>query len=552
MDKRARITLLDSTLRDGAQGEGISFSVADKLGIVEALDELGVDYIEAGNPGSNPKDAEFFKLARNLKLANSSVVAFGSTKRRDVIAKNDIQLRSLLDADTETVVIFGKSWDFHVERVLGASLPENLDMIRESVAFLKAEGRRVILDAEHFFDGYAANPAYALECLGAAIDGGTECLVLCDTNGGSLPSAVTAGVGAALSLVNRIKPGLGIGIHAHNDSGLAVANSLAAVEAGAVHVQGVLAGFGERCGNANLSTIAANLRFKMSLDCLREDSLPGLTKAVRRVAGIANISIDEGMPYVGLHAFAHKAGMHIDAVLKSPKSFEHVNPESVGGERRFLASEVGGRSVVMERLKTMMPQTTKSDPAVHAAVARLKEMEQLGYQYEGAEASLDLLLRKSSGAYVPFFELIRYRTTGERTPTEGTHVERFSGSHAMVQLSVGGIVEIQAAEGDGPVHALDIALRKALARFYPSLAGMRLADFKVRVLDGGDATAATVRVLIESADSSGAWTTVGVSTDIIEASWIALVDSIEYKLYRDGAKVPVQEAALSVPAEQAV
>jgi 2-isopropylmalate synthase len=552
MATRTRITLLDSTLRDGAQGEGISFSVADKLGIVEALDELGVDYIEAGNPGSNPKDAEFFKLARNLKLANSRVVAFGSTKRRDVPAKDDGQLRSLLDAETETVVIFGKSWDFHVERVLGASLPENLDMIRESVAFLKAEGRRVIFDAEHFFDGYAANPAYALKCLEAAIEGGTECLVLCDTNGGRLPSAVTAGVVSALGVVNRIKPGLGIGIHAHNDSGLAVANSLTAVDAGAIHVQGVLAGFGERCGNANLSTIAANLKFKMSLDCLGEDSLAGLTKAVRRVAGIANISIDEGMPYVGLHAFAHKAGMHIDAVLKSPKSFEHVNPESVGGERRFLASEVGGRSVVMERLKTMMPQTTKGDPAVYAAVARLKEMEQLGYQYEGAEASLDLLLRKSSGAYVPFFELIRYRTTGERTPTEGSRVERFSGSHAMVQISVDGIVEIQAAEGDGPVHALDIALRKALARFYPSLAGMRLTDFKVRVLDGGDATAATVRVLIESADSSGAWTTVGVSTDIIEASWIALVDSIEYKLYRDGANVPVQETMIAVPAEQAV
>ena len=540
MQSNLRVTLLDSTLRDGAQGEGISFSVADKVGIVSALDELGVDYIEAGNPGSNPRDAEFFRLAQGLRLGHARVVAFGSTRRKDSRAEADAQLRSLLDAQTGTVVMFGKSWDFHVERVLCATLEQNLAMIRDSVAFLRSEGREVIFDAEHYFDGFAANPAYALSCLRAAIEGGADCLVLCDTNGGRLPPDIEAGVGAALALARVAGPGAVIGIHAHNDSGLAVANSMAAVVAGARHVQGTLVGFGERCGNANLSTIAANLRLKLGMDCLREDSLSGLYRSVRRVAEIANVSIDEGMPYVGLKAFAHKAGMHVDAVLKSPASFEHVSPGGVGNERRILASEVGGRSVIFERLRKILPDSQKSDPAVAAALARLKERESLGYQYEGTEASLDLLLRKASGAYEPFFELLRYRTIGERSAGDAA---RFSGAHAMVQLSVGGMVEMQAAEGDGPVHALDLALRKALALFYPSLAGMRLSDFKVRVLDGSGATASSVRVLIESSDADGAWTTVGVSTDIIEASWLALVDSVEHKLYKDGVRAPAAMAA---------
>jgi len=539
-----RVTLLDSTLRDGAQGEGISFSVADKLGIVDALDELGVDLIEAGNPGSNPKDKEFFKEAAGLRLRNARVAAFGSTRRKGVVASEDAQLRSLLDAGTETVVMFGKSWDFHVERVLGASLEENLEMIWDSVAYLRSEGRRVIFDSEHFFDGFAANPAYALDCLRSAVEGGAECLALCDTNGGSLPEAVAAGVEAAMGLSRVAGPAVTVGIHAHNDSGLAVANSLSAVRAGALHVQGTLVGFGERCGNANLSTIAANARLKLGLDCLRGNGLAGLSRAVRRVAEIANVTLDEGMPYVGLKAFAHKAGMHVDAVLKSPSSFEHVEPEGVGNERRILASEVGGRSVVMERLRKILPDAQKGDPAVGRALERLKDMERLGYQYEGAEASLSLLLRKSSGAYEPYFELVRYRTTGERSPAQSGDAVAARGTaqaHAMVQLTVGGVEEIQAAVGDGPVHALDQALRRALARFYPSLEGMRLADFKVRVIDGSGATAATVRVLIESRDSDCAWTTVGVSTDVIEASWLALVDSIEYKLEKDGVKAPLTQ-----------
>jgi 2-isopropylmalate synthase len=518
----SRITVLDSTLRDGAQGEGISFSITDKLNIARALDELGVDLIEAGNPGSNPKDLDFFKEARGLGLKCAQLAAFGSTRRRGVKCEEDEGLASLIGADTPVVVVFGKSWDLHVKHVLKASLEENLGMIRDTVAYLKASGRRVIYDAEHFFDGFAADGEYALSTLRAAAEAGAECLVLCDTNGGSLPDSV----GELTSRVVK-EIGLPVGIHAHNDSGLAVANSLAAVKAGAVHAQGTLVGFGERCGNANLSTLVADFALKMGLDCLQPDSLPKLSRITRRVAEIANVNFDEGMPYVGLKAFAHKAGMHVDAVLKTSLSFEHVAPETVGNERRILASEVGGRSVILERLKRLDPTATKESPLVAQVVKRLKEMERHGYQFEGADASLDLLMRKAAGKYKPFFELGHYRTIGE-PPSEGK-----LSAQALVKVRVDGEDAISAAEGDGPVHALDLALRKALEKFYPSLGSMRLTDFKVRVLDTKSATAATVRVLIESTDGDIAWTTVGVSTDVIEASWIALVDSIEYKLIND-------------------
>jgi 2-isopropylmalate synthase len=518
----SRIAVLDSTLRDGAQGEGISFSVTDKLNIVRALDELGVDIIEAGNPGSNPKDLDFFREASSLELKNATLAAFGSTRRRGLSCEADEGLASLLGAGTQVVVIFGKSWDLHVKQVLKVSLEENLAMIRETVAYLAASGRRVVYDAEHFFDGYEADGEYAMSSLRAASEAGAECLVLCDTNGGSLPGRVA-------ELTAKVVKELGrpVGIHAHNDSGLAVANSLAAVQSGAVHVQGTLAGFGERCGNANLSTLAADLSLKLGLDCLEPDSLPKLSRITRRVAEIANVNFDEGMPYVGLRAFAHKAGMHVDAVTKTSLSFEHVSPESVGNERRILASEVGGRSVILERVKKLDPTATKESPLVAQVVKRLKEMERLGYQFEGADASLELLMRKAAGKYKPFFELGHYRTIGEQ-PTEGK-----LSAQALVKIRVDGEEAISAAEGDGPVHALDLALRKALEKFYPSLAAMRLKDFKVRVLDSNSATAATVRVLIESTDGDDAWTTVGVSPDIIEASWLALVDSIEYKLISD-------------------
>jgi len=517
-----RIAFLDSTLRDGAQGEGISFSVADKIAIVRTLDELGLDFIEAGNPGSNPKDLEFFKEARSLDLKSAQLVAFGSTRRRGVACEDDEALKSLVEAGTEIVVIFGKSWDLHVKEVLKVTLEENLKMIESTIAFLKKAGRRVIYDAEHFFDGCAADEKYAFETLKAAAAAGAECLVLCDTNGGSLPDRVgelTARVVAEI--------GKNVGIHAHNDSGLAVANSLAAVKAGAVHVQGTLVGFGERCGNANLSTIAANVSLKMGLECLKPDSLQHLYHATRRVAEIANVTMDEGMPYVGMRAFAHKAGMHVDAVVKTSLSFEHVSPETVGNSRRILASEVGGRSVILERMKKLDPSVTKESPIVAQVVKRLKEMERLGYQFEGADASLELLMRKAAGKYKPFFELGHYRIIGEQ-PTPGK-----LSSQAMVKIHVDGENAITAAEGDGPVHALDLALRKALEKFYPSLANMRLTDFKVRVLDSKAASGAAVRVLIESSDGEDVWTTVGASTDIIEASYIALVDSIEYKLISD-------------------
>ena len=518
----SRIAVLDSTLRDGAQGEGISFSVTDKLNIARALDELGVDIIEAGNPGSNPKDLEFFKEARGLELQHAVLAAFGPTRRRGAKCQEDEGLKSLLSADTPIVVLFGKSWDLHVKQVLKASLEENLEMIRDTVAHCRAAGRRVIYDAEHFFDGYKADGSYALSTLRAAAEAGAECLVLCDTNGGSLPGVV----GELTSRVLK-EIGLPVGIHTHNDSGLAVANALASVQAGATQVQGTLVGFGERCGNANLSTLTADIVLKLGLECLRPNSLPNLSRVTRRVAEIANVNFDEGLPYVGLHAFAHKGGMHVDAVAKTPISFEHVPPETVGNARRILASEVGGRSVVLDRVKRLDPTATKDSPLVAQVVKRLKEMERLGYQFEGADASLDILMRKAAGKYKPFFELGRYRTIGEE-PAEG----RVS-AQAMVKIRVEGEDAISAAEGDGPVNALDLALRKALERFYPALASMRLTDYKVRVLDTMGATAASVRVLIESSDGETAWTTVGVSTDIIEASWLALVDSIEYKLIND-------------------
>jgi 2-isopropylmalate synthase len=518
----SRIAVLDSTLRDGAQGEGISFSVTDKVNIAKALDDLGVDLIEAGNPGSNPKDLDFFREAKGLALKNATLAAFGSTRRRGIKCEEDEGLRSLLGADTPVVVIFGKSWNLHVTQVLKASLEENVGMIRDTVAYLVAAGRRVIYDAEHFFDGYAADAGYALKTLRAAAEAGAECLVLCDTNGGSLPGRV-----GELSALVLKELGLPVGIHAHNDAGLAVANSLASVAAGATQVQGTLVGFGERCGNANLSTLAANLTLKMGLECLRPDSLPKLSRATRRVAEIANVSFDEGLPYVGLHAFAHKAGMHVDAVTKTPISFEHVPPETVGNDRRILASEVGGRSVILDRVKRLDPTATKESPLVSQVVKRLKEMERLGYQFEGADASLEILMRKAAGKYKPFFELGHYRTIGEQ-PTEGK-----LSAQALVKIRVDGEDAISAAEGDGPVNALDLALRKALLKFYPALSTMRLTDYKVRVLDTQGASAASVRVLIESSDGEAAWTTVGVSTDIIEASWLALVDSIEYKLIND-------------------
>lgn len=532
------ITVLDSTLRDGAQGEGISFSLQDKLSIVQTLDELGVHYIEAGNPASNPKDADFFSSVRGvqikghstkqtkLSLKNAELVAFGSTRRKDLNCDKDPQLQALLAAETPVVSIFGKSWLKQVKGILKTDQQQNLDMIYESVKFLASNGRKVIFDAEHFFDGWKENGEYALKTLEAAIDGGASIITLCDTKGGSMPLDIYQSV---VTVVRKLVRRAEIGIHTHNDAGLAVANSLMAVQAGASHVQGTLLGFGERAGNANLSAIMANLELKLGYTCLPEGKIELLTPLCRRIAEITNISLNQGLPYIGANAFAHKAGMHSDAVAKDPAAYEHIKPEMVGNERVILISEVSGRSAISEKIRAIEPSLTKDSPEVAAIVKRVKDLEKTGYQFEGAEGSFNLLVRKSLGSYKPFFHLEYYKVIGEQ-PEPGNPVTSF----AQVKLSVNGEMIITAGEGDGPVHALDVALRSALEKFYPVVRTMHLTDYKVRVIDSRDATAAHVRVLVETTDGHNVWTTVGVSTDIIEASWLALVDSFEYKLISSG------------------
>lgn len=523
------VEIFDSTLRDGAQGEGISFSVQDKLNIVKTLDELGISYIEAGNPGSNPKDLEFFQEVKKIKLQNARLVAFGATRRKDISVESDVNLQSLLVAETSHVAIFGKSWDFQVREILKASLEENLSMIYETVAFLTKNNRKVIFDAEHFFDGYKANPEYALMSLKSAVKGGAICLSLCDTNGGTMPSQIKEIVE---KVVKEFAPeGVTIGIHTHNDTGMAVANSIIAVEAGAGQVQGTFIGIGERTGNANLSTIIPNLELKLGYKCLPEGNIRLLTPYARRIAEIANVTLEETMPYVGQTAFAHKAGMHIDAVTKNTTAYEHVSPELVGNERVFLMSEVAGRSMIIEKIKKFDKTITKDSPVAAAIIQQVKELEHEGYQFEGADGSFELLVRKAIGKYQPFFKLHYYKILGEQPP-----LDKSLCSFAQLKIEVDGKEEITAGEGDGPVHALDVALRKALEHFFPAVADIRLTDYKVRVLDSKSATAARVRVLIESTDGVDQWATVGVSPDVMAASWQALVDSFEYKLIKDVEK----------------
>jgi 2-isopropylmalate synthase len=518
------VEVFDTTLRDGAQGDGISFSVQDKLAVIEALDELGVAWIESGNPGSNPKDIEFFKQAKNLRPRNARLCAFGSTRKKGIAARDDEQLCGLLAADMETVVIFGKSSALHVRNVLKAGLDENLDMIAETIDFLKREGRAVFFDAEHFFDGLEQDRDYALAAIGAAADAGAVRIILCDTNGGSFPAAIGAGVRAAAERIGG-KDGPVLGIHAHNDSGLAIACSLAAIEAGCRQVQGTLLGFGERCGNTCLAALIPSLEQKMGLRCLPDGHLASLTEISRRVAEIANITLNDDTPYIGAHAFSHKAGMHADAILKVSASFEHIDPALVGNGRRFLMSEQGGRAAIAERVRKLDAGIGKSHPAIAALSRRLKALEAEGWAFEGADASFEILVLKELGLYKSFFDIIAYRVQSEHPA--GKLMEC---CHAWVKVFVNGQYEIAAAEGDGPVNALDGALRRSLLRFYPQLAKVRLSDYKVRVIDGKDATAAKVRVLIESTDGASSWITVGVSADIIDASRLALADSIEYAL----------------------
>ena len=518
-----KIMIFDSTLRDGAQAEGISFTVEDKIKIARALDDLGVDYIEAGNPGSNPKDLAFFThFAKEDSLKNAKLIAFGSTRRKGITAAEDNNVNAMLEADTEAICIFGKSWDFHVTEILRAELDENLAMIRDTISFFKERGKEAIFDAEHFFDGYKRNPKYAMASLTAAMEGGADALVLCDTNGGCFPAEI-------FEIVKKVtaKFSMPIGIHTHNDCEMAVANSIMAVEAGATHVQGTFTGFGERCGNANLSAIIPSLQLKKGYDCVFPEAMQNLTTVARYISEIANISHNERAAYTGQTAFAHKGGMHIDAVSKAAESFEHINPAAVGNERKYLMSEVAGRSLLLTKIQQVNPSLLKDSPETVAIIQELKELEQKGYQFEGAESSFDLYIRKQLGKYKPLFELVNFKTIGEQPHLEGL------GASAVIKITVNGETEITAAEGNGPVNALDKALRKALEKFYPELSKVQLTDYKVRVLDSTSATASRVRVLIESSDGKDSWTTVGVSTDIIEASWLALVDSIEYKLIQD-------------------
>lgn len=521
-----RLYVLDSTLRDGAQGEGISFSVRDKLAVAAALDALGVDYIEAGNPASNPKDEEFFREAATLRFRHARLTAFGSTRRKGISAAEDEGIKSLLSAGTPAVTVFGKAWDLHVAEILKVSPEENLAMIADTVAYLKAQGREVIFDAEHFFDGCKHNPGYALAAIEAAANAGADSVCLCDTNGGCFPDEIEEFTRLA---AGRVK--CRVGIHTHNDGGMAVANSVAAVKAGATEVQGTLIGIGERCGNANLSAIIANLGLKRGYECLNGEAMTGLTPACRKIAEIANVRLNSSMPYVGKSAFTHKAGMHIDGVSKKPGSFEHVPPESVGNERRFLMSEVAGRSTVVGLVQKFAPELDKNSAITAEIVKKVKDLEYRGYQFEGAEASFELLVRKSLGTYKPFFAIEMFKTIGEQIPGEDLRP-----ATALVKIRVGDSEEISAAEGNGPVNALDKALRKALETFYPGLKEFYLADYKVRILDSRETSSAKTRVLIESGDGKDVWTTVGVSRDIIEASLIALIDAVEYKLIKDGIR----------------
>lgn len=522
------VDIFDSTLRDGSQGEGLSFSVDDKLRIVRLLDELGVSYIEAGNPGSNVKDLSFFQALESVSLHNARIVAFGSTRRAGCSCEEDKNLASLLSANVDHVAIFGKAWDFQVTEVLHITLEENLELISSSVRYLKEKGKTVFFDAEHFFDGYKASSQYALACLDAALSGGADCLVLCETRGGMLPDEVYEMTKA----VTARYPDTYIAIHTHNDSGCAVASSIMAVKAGAGQVQGTLLGIGERCGNADLSTVIADLELKLGIRCI-SGRLDSLNQTCRAVAALCNINIPHGTPYVGSSAFAHKGGMHIDGVLKDPRSFEHIRPEAVGAERRLLMSEVSGRALLMNRIEKIKPGLAKDSSQVVRLMEILKEREAEGYQYEGAENSFDVIIYKELFPSEPFFSFVHYQTIGSlpyADPESGA-------SHtALVKARVRGESAIAGAEGRGPVNALDKALRAVLEQFYPSLRTVHLTDYKVRVLDGLDATASRVRVLIDSTDGCDTWSTIGVSSDIIKASFLALSDSIEYKLFKDRTK----------------
>lgn len=513
----AKVFIYDTTLRDGAQREGISMSVDDKMKIARRLDAFGVDYIEGGWPGSNPKDIAFFERARKLELKNAKLCAFGMTAHKSTPPEEDANLRAMLDAGTPVVTVVGKTWDLHVFDVLETTLENNLRMIRDSVAYLKANGREVIYDAEHFFDGFKANRGYALQTLQAAVEGGADTVVLCDTNGGTLPWEVEDAARAVQAALDAP-----LGIHTHDDAGCGVANTLAAVRAGVRHVQGTINGYGERVGNANLCTILPDLQLKMGLVCVPDENLALLTALSHYVAEVANLPRHSHAPFVGESAFAHKGGIHVAAVLKNEDSYQHIDPARVGNARRTLVSELSGRGNVLDKSREFGVQVD-SDQA-REALAQIKELEAQGFTFESAEASVSVLLRQMQPDYRPPFELIDFLVVVEHRQGRGMLAE------ASVKVRIGDRVVHTAAEGNGPVSALDAALRKALADEYPAIEKVRLADYKVRILDSENGTGAAVRVLIDTKNGSRRWSTVGASTNIIEASWRALADSMAYAL----------------------
>ncbi|WP_218080727.1 citramalate synthase [Anthocerotibacter panamensis] len=521
------ITLYDTTLRDGSQREGISLSVEDKLRIAHRLDQIGVHFIEGGWPGANPKDVQFFWELKKQPLRHTQVVAFCSTRRPGCAAANDDLLSHVLAAGTSWVTIFGKSWDLHVKDSLKTTLPENLAMIQDTIAYLRSQGRRVIYDAEHFFDGYRHNPAYALATLECAQASGAEWLVLCDTNGGMLPTQIQA---MMAGLADRMQ--VPLGIHTHNDAGTAVANALVAVEQGVRMVQGTINGYGERCGNANLCTLIPNLQLKLGHTCLTPEHLPLITDLSRFVSEVVNLAPDDHWPFVGRSAFAHKGGIHVSAVAKNPLTYEHIDPEQVGNLRRVLVSEQAGVSNILEKARDLALDLTRDDPRVRQILKRVKDLELLGYQFEAAEASFALLVYEGLQNRLPWFTLEGFSVTTQTFPDQSVRCEATVKVRLTEERRTGGTSLLQhvAADGNGPVAALDCALRKALQEFYPEVGQFKLTDYKVRILDSPSGTQAKTRVLVESSDGTTRWHTVGVSSNIIEASYQAVVEGIEYGL----------------------
>ena len=525
-----KLEVLDTTLRDGAQAEGISFSKEDKLQIMRLLDGFGITFIEGGSPASSPKDADFFALAAQTELQSSSLVAFGSTAHPDSDAFSSASLKAVADAGTKYVCIYGKASASQVTEVLKTTAENNLKIIADTVKYFIENGKEVIFDAEHFFDGYAENPEYSLKCLETAYLSGARRLVLCDTNGANLPDYVKSTTQTAVTSF----PDAVIGIHCHNDLGMAVACTVSAVQGGAKHIQGTFLGLGERCGNANLSTLIPTLQLKMGYSMIPPEKMHMLYPVAKAVAEISNLTVPSYFPFIGSGAFAHKAGTHADAVVKNSSTFEFISPDTVGNKRRILLSDMAGRTAVLNKIHNLYPDIAKESKQARSILAALKEAENNGYQFEGADASFIILTQKCLGIYKPFFKLINFKVINEQPPVAG------AAALAVIKIQVGSTLATANGEGNGPVHALDIALRQALKSFYPQIESISLIDYKVRVINGEAATAAKVRVLITSSDGAETWTTVGVSSDVVEASWIALCDSVEYKLSKNN----IQENAV--------